>query len=38
MNDDKLAEHIDLLSGKLIHHSGDSSSDEFEDEEEEKKR
>ena len=37
MNDDKLAEHIDLLSGKLIHHSADSSSDEFEGEEEEKK-
>lgn len=35
MNDEKLAEHIDLLSGKLIHHSDDSSSSEFEEEEEE---
>jgi hypothetical protein len=29
MNNEKLSEHIDLIKGKVIYHTGDDSSDEF---------
>lgn len=30
MNDHHLAEHIDLIKGRVIHHAGNDSSDEEE--------